>query len=197
MAPWLSAPTSFLVLPAVRFTVCGAIRCLWRILVRCLNADGSSFQCNHSSQWRSNPPGPLSDRRHGVCGQPHRQAAIRRSSISISSISYHAGPLSDLASAGGCWQLVRPMARKKAKPWCVSSRKSRPVTASPSFLLPRCLSQPGHAPCYIHTLHVLLLHMPVPVIGLRNTPRRLILSLTAAPWPSQPNLPTFDGGLMP
>ncbi|PTB74572.1 hypothetical protein M440DRAFT_1403069 [Trichoderma longibrachiatum ATCC 18648] len=73
MAPWLSAPTSLLLMPAMRFTVGGATRCLWRIFVRYIKADGNSFQCNHSSQWRWEPPGPLSDRRHGVCGQPHRR----------------------------------------------------------------------------------------------------------------------------
>lgn len=51
-------------------------------------------------------------------------AAIRRSSISISSISYHAGPLSDLASAAGKWC---GRWRAKSKAVCVSfrSRSSR------------------------------------------------------------------------
>ncbi|TFB07446.1 hypothetical protein CCMA1212_000926 [Trichoderma ghanense] len=76
MAPWLSAPTSSLVLPAVRFAVGGATRCLSGASASSPAAStptAASSQCDDSSQWRSKPPGPLSDRRHGVCGQPHRR----------------------------------------------------------------------------------------------------------------------------
>lgn len=94
---------------------------LWRICIfaRCINADGSKLPV------RRQQPMALKAARPAVRSPTRRlrsaapTAAIRRSSISISSISYHAGPLSDLASAGVCWQMVRPMARKKAKP-CVS-----------------------------------------------------------------------------
>ncbi|KAL6852000.1 hypothetical protein J3F83DRAFT_574762 [Trichoderma novae-zelandiae] len=134
-------------------------------------------QCNRSSQWRSKPPGPLPDRRHGVCRRPHRRAAIRRSPISISPISYHAGPLSDLASAGkwcGRWRA------RKQSPLCLVSQESTRCGLSFCPSLSLSLSLPTCT--LLSTLHVhVLLHMPVAIFGLRNTPRRLILPLNAAP----------------
>lgn len=81
-------------------------RCLLRLFAR--SSPTAQLQCNSSSQWRRKPPGPPPDGRRGVCCRPRRRAAIRQPWISISSTSYHAGPLFDLALLA----MVRPMARK-------------------------------------------------------------------------------------